>query len=367
MPYDDSEKLKDQVGMLVGLFNSDDDRILKLAKVQLIQLGKNVVPILKAVLDDMKVKQSKVQKKMDELKQREEESYRIHAYESLTRRNKIERDAEFSPSIVEGVLGVLSFFADDTLIQIFSEWLPSKEAIEGLIKIGSESAFNTVLPTLDNLFSWKYSDLSRFSDKRRDASVINNIITNINAFVDKGVLSGFITSYPNLNPGLKDLAVGLIVIDKSKNYSDQVLQWIDKGSNEDAKRLSDVVMSLGLNVDQELSKRLFSKLINSKEIDSFLKYLLSNLEVNDLVEIELDLYLKSHQEHHPEGTIIWTTTSNHYNNYPKPEAISKSIILRLQEMREDAISYITKVLTDRNKDKVKAASWLLNRLTEVAD
>jgi uncharacterized protein YlaN (UPF0358 family) len=40
MPYDDNEKLMDQVGMLVGLLNSDDDRILKLAKVQLIQLEK---------------------------------------------------------------------------------------------------------------------------------------------------------------------------------------------------------------------------------------------------------------------------------------------------------------------------------------
>ena len=368
MPYDDHEKLKDQVGMLVGLFNSDDDGKVKLAKVQLIQLGKNTVPILKAVLDDMKRKQLEDQKKKNESDRHTKPERSVILYDLSVGRNEIEGDAEFSPSIVKGVLEVLSFFADDTLIQTFSEWLPLMEAIEALIKIGSESAFSTVVPALDNLFSWKYSDSARFSDKNRTASIENDIVTKIKAFVDKNVISEFITGYPNLDPGLKDIVSGLIVMDKSKNYSNQVLEWIDKGNEEDAMRLSNVVMSLEPKIDPKLSKRLFLKLIsNNKGVESFLKYLLSNVEVNDMVEMELDLYLKSHQEHHQEGTVTWTITSNQYDNYPKPVAISKFIILRLREMREDAISYITKVLTDKNKDKVKAASWLLNRITEVAD
>lgn len=368
MPYDDHEKLKDQVGMLVGLFNSDDDGKVKLAKVQLIQLGKNTVPILKAVLDDMKRKQLEDQKKKNESDRHTKPERSVILYDLSVGRNEIEGDAEFSPSIVKGVLEVLSFFADDTLIQTFSEWLPLMEAIEALIKIGSESAFSTVVPALDNLFSWKYSDSARFSDKNRTASIENDIVRKIKAFVDKNVISEFITGYPNLDPGLKDIVSGLIVMDKSKNYSNQVLEWIDKGNEEDAMRLSNVVMSLEPKIDPKLSKKLFLKLIsNNKGVESFLKYLLSNVEVNDMVEMELDLYLKSHQEHHQEGTVTWTITSNQYDNYPKPVAISKFIILRLREMREDAISYITKVLTDKNKDKVKAASWLLNRITEVAD
>lgn len=356
MPYDDREKLKDQVGMLVGLFNSVDDGKVKLTKVQLIQLGKNIVPILKAVLDDMKGKQPEDQKKMYEFRQyplrEESDSYRIPVYDLFGRRDEIERESPFIPSIVKGVLEVISYFPDDTLIQTFSEWLPLKEAIEGLIKIGSESAFSKVVPTLDNLFSWKYSDSSRFSDKSRNESIENDIVTKVKAFVDKNVISEFITSYPNLDPGLKDLVAGLIILDKNKNYSNQVLEWMDKGSYEDAKRLSDAVMSLGLNIDRGLSKRLFSKLISNYEgTESFLEYLLSDIEVNDLVEVELDLYLKSSQ----------------YNSYPEPEAISKFIILRLRMRIEDTISYITKVLRDRNKDKVIAASWLLNHLTEVAD
>ena len=43
MPYDDNEKLKDQVGMIVGLLNSDDDRILKPGKSSIDTVGKKSI------------------------------------------------------------------------------------------------------------------------------------------------------------------------------------------------------------------------------------------------------------------------------------------------------------------------------------
>ena len=384
MQYDDFEKLKDQVGMLVGLFNSNDDSVVKLAKVQLIQLGKNIVPILKAVLEDINRIQSEDQKKMNTLSNnlRKEDSndIGINLRELFNIPNKFDgaslymhptvsslRDPRFVAPVVNGVLDVLSFFADNTLIDTFSQWLPSDEAIEGLIKIGSESAFHAVIPTLDNIFSSKHSDPFGYSNQKRYASMNDHIITDIAKFVDKGVVSRFITSYPDLDPGLKDVVVGLIIKEKNTSYHEQILEWINEGSDEDVKRLSTVVMNLQLSIDREMSKKLFSKLIsNNNGLDSFLEYLLSNFEVEDMVEIELNLYLKAHQVQNEKRNESWNVMSNRHD-YPEPRNISKFIISKLQDRREDAITYISKVLTDQNKDKVKAASWLLQYITEAQD
>lgn len=392
MPYDDNEKLMDQVGMLVGLLNSDDDRILKLAKVQLIQLEKKTLPILKVVLDDMRMKESEDQKKMDEFEQnqREEESegYGIRASASVARRDDIENEAIFSPSIVKGVLDVLSFYGDDTLIQTFSDWLPWESAIDGLIKIGSENAFRAVTPSLSDLFSLGYLDSQsayeirnliksyekdsgyniydspRTSAEKMYTLVKNKIIKEIADFVDKDVITRFVNSYPNLSPALKDLVAALIIIDKDKNYSDKVLKWAENGSDEDVKRLSVIIMDLRPEINSESSKRLFSKSIsNYKETENLLQYLMSNAEVDDLVEMELELYIKSEENRRREKMPGYLAGSNRTQEPPEPEVISKYIISKLQDKREDAISYISKVLTDKNKNKVKAASWLLNQIT----
>ena len=396
MPYDDNEKLKDQVGVLVGLLNSSNDAIVKLAKAQLIQLGKNIVPFLETVLDDMSKKGIEDQRKMDELDQnmREEENkgYRIIVSSRLNKKKEIEREAKFSPSIVMGVLDVLSFFADDTLIQFFSDWLPWKAAVEGLIKIGSESAFRAVTPTLSDLFSLYYLDSESAYDvknliesyigesgyddpvysegpiEKRYISIKVHIIKEIADFFDKDVIARFVNSYPSLSPGLKDLAAGLIITGEVGNYSEQILEWMDKGSDEDAERLSDIAMSLRLKINRELSIRLFSKLISDyEETESFLQYLLHNVEIEDMVDIELDLYLKSNQDNNPKGVVKSVIFTDDYVSYPEHQPISNFIISKLKERREDTISYITRVLAEKNKERVKAASWLLNQIIEASD
>lgn len=384
MQYDDFEKLKDQVGILVGLFNFNDDSIVKLAKIQLIQIGKNIVPILKTVLGDINRIQSEDQKKINTLSNnlREEDGneIRINLRELFNIPNKFDgaspcmhptadslRDPAFVTPVVNGVLEVLSFFADNTLIETFSQWLPSDEAIEGLIKIGSKSAFHALTPTLDSIFSLKDSSPFGYSNQRSYTSMKDHIITDIANFVDKDVVSRFITSYPDLDQGLKDLVVGLIINQKNTSYHEQIMEWINEGSDEDVKRLSTVVISLQLSIDREMSKKLFSKFIsNNNGLDSFLQYLLSNIEVDEMVEIELNLYLKAHQVQNEKRNENWIVFSNRYD-YPDPESISKFIISKLQGRREDAITYISKVLTDHNKDKVKAASWLLQQITEAPD
>lgn len=396
MPYDDNEKLKDQVGVLVGLLNSSNDAIVKLAKAQLIQLGKNIVPFLETVLDDMSKKGIEDQRKMDELDQnmREEENkgYRIIVSSRLNKKKEIEREAKFSPSIVMGVLDVLSFFADDTLIQFFSDWLPWKAAVEGLIKIGSESAFRAVTPTLSDLFSLYYLDSESAYDvknliesyigesgyddpvysegpiEKRYISIKVHIIKEIADFFDKDVIARFVNSYPSLSPGLKDLAAGLIITGEVGNYSEQILEWMDKGSDEDAERLSDIAMGLRLKINRELSIRLFSKLISDyEETESFLQYLLHNVEIEDMVDIELDLYLKSNQDNNPKGVVKSVIFTDDYVSYPEHQPISNFIISKLKERREDTISYITRVLAEKNKERVKAASWLLNQIIEASD
>ena len=429
MPYDDSEKLKDQVGMLVGLLNADNDEIIKLAKVQLIQLGKKALPILKVVLDDMRMKVPEYLEKIDEFEKnpkeeeskedeipltvsfvrmdelvknsKEEENKRnkIPLYPSSLRMNEIE-EGMFSPFIVTGVLDVLSFYADDTLIQTFSDWLPWKTAVDGLLKIGSENAFRAVTQSLSDLFSLDYVESKSqhyLHDKRnehkeryenyiktliisylenssykynsygfRDQSNIKDrIIKEIADFVDKNVIFKFVNSYLTLSPGLKDIVVSLIIMDKNKNFQSKVLEWADNGSSEDVKRLSVIIMELRLEINRELSKRLFSKSISDyKETKSFIQYLMSNLEVDDLVEMELELYLKTEAERRHEKAPEYLVGLYHIQDSPKPEEISNYIISKLKGKKEDAISYISKVLIDKNKIKVKAASWLLNQITK---
>ena len=429
MPYDDSEKLKDQVGMLVGLLNADNDEIIKLAKVQLIQLGKKALPILKVVLDDMRMKVPEYLEKIDEFEKnpkeeeskedeipltvsfvrmdelvknsKEEENKRnkIPLYPSSLRMNEIE-EGMFSPFIVTGVLDVLSFYADDTLIQTFSDWLPWKTAVDGLLKIGSENAFRAVTQSLSDLFSLDYVESKSqhyLHDKRnehkeryenyiktliisylenssykynsygfRDQSKIKDrIIKEIADFVDKNVIFKFVNSYLTLSPGLKDIVVSLIIMDKNKNFQSKVLEWADNGSSEDVKRLSVIIMELRLEINRELSKRLFSKSISDyKETKSFIQYLMSNLEVDDLVEMELELYLKTEAERRHEKVSEYLVGSNRIQDSPEPEEISNYIISKLKGKKEDAISYISKVLIDKNKIKVKAASWLLNQITK---
>jgi hypothetical protein len=338
------------------------------------------------------MKESEDQKKMDEFEQnqREEESegYGIRASASVARRDDIENEAIFSPSIVKGVLDVLSFYGDDTLIQTFSDWLPWESAIDGLIKIGSENAFRAVTPSLSDLFSLGYLDSQsayeirnliksyekdsgyniydspRTSAEKMYTLVKNKIIKEIADFVDKDVITRFVNSYPNLSPALKDLVAALIIIDKDKNYSDKVLKWAENGSDEDVKRLSVIIMDLRPEINSESSKRLFSKSIsNYKETENLLQYLMSNAEVDDLVEMELELYIKSEENRRREKMPGYLAGSNRTQEPPEPEVISKYIISKLQDKREDAISYISKVLTDKNKNKVKAASWLLNQIT----
>ena len=227
MSYDDSEKLKDEVGILVGLLNSLDDSIVKLAKIQLIQLGKNAVPSLRAVLNDMYLVKSEYQKNANKFS-------RIYSFERYTK---------FSSSIVNGVLEVLSYFADNTLITTFLDWLPSHDslirsfsdwetsqaAVEALIKIGSESAFTAATSALNSLFSWKSLDDSGYSEwtdkeKAQFALAKDDIITDIINFVDKDVVSKFITSYPDIDSGLKELVTSLIIKNKAINYSDKILK-----------------------------------------------------------------------------------------------------------------------------------------------
>jgi hypothetical protein len=428
MPYDDNEKLKDQVGMLVGLFNADNDEIIKLAKVQLIQLGKKALPILKVVLDDMRMKVPEYLEKVDEIEKnskeeeskedeipltvsfvrmdelvnnyKEEENKRnkIPLYQSSLSMNEIE-EGMFRHFIVTGVLDALSFYADDTLIQTFSDWLPWKTAVDGLLKIGSENAFRAVTQSLSDLFSLDYVESkskhylhdkrnehkeryenyiktliisylgnSRYKynsyDFRGQSKIKDNIIKQIADFVDKDVIFKFVNSYPTLSPGLKDIVVSLIIMDKNKNFQSKVLEWADNGSSKDVKRLSVIKMEQRLEINRKLSKRLLSKSVSDyKETKSFIQYLMSNLEVDDLVEMELELYLKTEAERSHEKVPEYRVNSNRIQESPEPEEISNYIISKLKGKKEDAISYISKVLIDKNKIKVKAASWLLNQIT----
>ena len=139
--------------------------------------------------------------------------------------------------------------------------------------------------------------------------------------------------------------------------------WGKSGEETIMYRLS-IIMDLRPEINSESSKRLFSKSIsNYKETENLLQYLMSNAEVDDLVEMELELYIKSEENSRREKVPGYLVGSNRNQERPEPEVISKYVISKHQDKREDAISYISKVLTDKNKNKVKAASWLLNQIT----
>ena len=386
MPYDDNEKLKDQVGVLVGLFKSQDDGIKKLTTIQLVQLGRSAVPILKNVLDDMLRNKKEEDQRRLEAKQAEEkkkaerqrnmiygESFEVEEPKRRIGFGYYKDESKFSSEIVKGVLETLSFLADDTLVESFAVWVPMKAAVEGLIKIGTKNAFDGAIPSLSDLFELKHKEhdfwrnrneeikfyllnldyisshhytIKEFEEK--DYSFVKEkIVKEIASFVDSKVISEFILRYEHLDSGLKDLVADLILkLDESK-YIEQILKWIGNGDYEDVARLSSIVINHGVKIDRELSERLFSKFItHHTEVGNFLQYLADNAVIEGNVDMGINIILKL-----PETN-------------PKDLEITKFILRRLQKKREESIAYISKLLTDKNKEKVKSTSILLNLLTQ---
>lgn len=386
MPYDDNEKLKDQVGVLVGLFKSQDVGIKKLTTIQLVQLGRSAVPILKNVLDDMLRNKKEEDQRRLEAKQAEEikkadrqrnmiygESFEIEEPKRRIGFGYYKDDSKFSSDIVKGVLEALSFLTDDSLVESFALWVPMKPAVEGLIKIGTKKAFNAAIPSLSDLFELKHkeydfrrnrneeikyylSGLDYISShdytikgfEEKDYSFVKErIVKEIVSFVDSKVISEFILRYKHLDSGLKDLIADLILRLDGSKYMEQILKWIGNGDYEDVARLSSIVINHGVKIDRELSERLFSKFITHHvEVGNFLQYLADNADIEGNVEMGIEIILKL-----PETN-------------PKDLDITKFILRRLLKKREESIAYISKLLTDKNKEKVKSTSILLNLLTQ---
>ena len=380
MSYDENEKLKDQVGMLVGLFASREDSIKKLTIIQLVQLGGSAVPILKTILDDMLRNKTEEDKRRAEIKQAEEKkkadkqrnmiygaSFEIEKPKGSIGFGYYKNDSKFSRGIVEGVLETLSFIADDSMVENFAVWVPMKAAVEGLIKIGTKNAFNAVIPSLGDLFELKHKDYKTeeikyylvqwdyissndyFIEGHKEADytfVKERIITEIASFVDSKVISEFILNYEHLGPGLKDLVIDLLLKLDGSKYLGQILKWIGNGNYKDVARLSSIVINHRLKIDKEISERLFSKFITHHiEVGNFLQYLADNVDIEGNVDMGIAIILKLQETN------------------PKDLEITKYIIRRLQKKTEEAIAYISKLLTDKDKARVKAASSLLNLLT----
>ncbi len=115
LKYDDGSRLREQIGILVGMLESENESTRKLALVQLSLLGPKATP------------------------------YLVSALRESVKLNSI---------LMEGIIDALGIIADPGSVSDLSAVLPNAKALESLAKIGTKEALEVVIKELP---SWYYA------------------------------------------------------------------------------------------------------------------------------------------------------------------------------------------------------------------
>ncbi len=140
MKYDDTARLKEQVGLLISALGSDHPATVHSSEAQLSLIGKPAVPLLLSALQNSHAE-------IEDLNKERKERYGSDSYEAGRRRPELER-------ITKGIIKTLGIIGDSSTVSVLAQELPDPSAIEALSKISNEEALNAIINCIPKLKLW---------------------------------------------------------------------------------------------------------------------------------------------------------------------------------------------------------------------
>lgn len=416
MPYNETDSLKDQVGILVGLFASEE-RIAKLSQIQLAQMGPKITPYLLSVLGDMLERRIRVDEKIKKIEDEDRKDQEDRGYERYTPSYGFEQDRDklivesmFKKDIVNNTLEVLSYFSDNSLSDTFAEWIPYLSAVKGLVRIGTQKSFILALRTIydmykvqteteqkfgensgtisdsdiaHQLFKWGVPEISNY-DRSYTAQLDDlrlKLLKEVISYVPTDILKDHILEFPKLEPHQKEFHKDLMEKIGYKEFRENILDWYKNGDFDTRMILSNGLMECKDLIKSDVAPMMFSLVLEGLEADRSYEWLTEEtpekvdeflVDVTDTkgrVEMYFKILAAKEKYVNENGDEVVYRPELSYSD---PETwddlpIVGYIQLKLQEHREDAINVLSKYLTNKDKKLVRWSTQLLGKLTEEAE